>query len=219
MPTFYTAQGSAPTGIGNGDGYLKDWIAFEKGLTPPPFHLKHDTANGIIQVIFEKDTPISKCVCTIKCVYEEVTIGPFCPEETDYITTFTEQTFLETDPTVLLFSFTDSLGNATSFEVNSLVRVVPVVPTLSSEGSTIYVGVSAVTTGFTDVSDIATQLQVEKYVGNPTNTTTLMDWADIPIPTIADRRAIPGVLHGYRVRMRSATDNPSQWSAWSTITP
>lgn len=237
--TYYTAPAAVPSDIDTREDIASTWCCLEKGYTPPPFKLEHDTENDQVRVVFEPNPFSSTCKCQIECVAEGVafdgtdsTIGKFCPEDEDFQVVLSSLVFTSGEPTILAFTFEDVSGNVSSLEIPSIVTVVPRAPiaqlTLSDDDrrTSVIVGVPLYSETFYDLRDVVTQYQIERYVRNPTNKSIWVDWTRVGdrhqrhVNTkdrlVWDRDIATGVPYGYRVRFRTAFDNASLWSEWTT---
>lgn len=237
--TYYTAPGAVPADIDTREDVVSTWCCLEKGYTPPPFKLENDEDNGQVKVVFEPNPFSSTCKCQIECVAEGLAfdgtdsqIGKFCPEDEDFQVVLSSLVFTDGQPTVLAFSFEDVSGNVSTLEIPSIVTVVPKSPlahlSLSDDDrrSHVVVAVPLYSRTFYDLRDTVTQYQIERYIRNTTNKAIWVDWTNVgerhqrllnlKDRVHWDRDIATGVDYGYRVRFRTAFDNASLWSSWTT---
>ena len=236
---FYTAPASVPNDIDSREGLKSTWCCFDKGYTPPPFKLVQDEATGLVTVTFEKTTFTSTCKCRIVCetsalVFdnadpeEPAPVGSFCPADQGFQATLNDIVFSPDEPTVLSFLFQDVKGNESTVEVHSLLTVIPQRPlglTKTYDNQMVTeVAIPLYSAAFVDLRDVVDQYQIERYEGSPSNRQIFVDWTHTRGYGTRERahwdRAVrAGVTYGYRVRFRTAFDNPSPWSGWLTVTP
>lgn len=238
--TYYTPGAVVPADIDSkSPEQIGVFCCFNKGPTPVPFSIVQNETTGDVLVTFEISAFTQTCDCQIQCTTgalafdDEEEVGSFCPQDTDFKAALSGKTFSDSEPTDLIFWFTDSKGNTVSIQVTSIASVRPIAPLLALVDDPlrdrIEIGVLPLSRTHVDLSDAVTEYQIERYVGHPAAKKLLVDWVRIPTGTHAQRNnrdlvewdvdVRSGVEHGYRIRFRSTFDQTSRWSDWRTVTP
>ena len=214
---------------------------FDKGFTPPPVTVQNlDDGNGI-RLVFDSNTFTGEnCICNINCEGAvTMTLPPggeggttVCPS-TDGYTVDVNVDSTNVDPVVIEITYTDSQGNTSTTEINSIGGIQPSVLSswVSQEAGVDFIelGPTFVTTNGSNFREEIADWQVQHYVGNANNSQVVIDWTQaeqITNPThilnrtgdIARISLTSGNTYGFRVRYRSLYGEVSPWSDWITAT-
>ncbi len=253
MPSrvFYTSPGPSPWFSYMGDvpmphlnidhGFAGFGYAFNKGYTPPPVTVQNHADGNGLRLVFDSDTfTDAGCVCNINCEGAVLTGLPtggegettVCPSTDGYNIDINIET-TTADPVVINIDYTDSQGNQSSIEINSIYAISPQVLSywVSNESGVdfIEVGPTFTTTEGTSIRSDISNWQVQRYVGSSNNTQVCVDWQPVEQLTspvhILDRTSdiarislTSGNTYGFRVRYRSLYGEVSPWSDWITVT-
>lgn len=191
--------------------YIFEW---EKGVLPQPVSITYQ--NGSYNVVFEyagnKD-----CSCSIQCVVPSGISNniQFCPDQKQTVTIYNGG--LLSDPTTLLISLRDSVGNISALEIQPLMGVDPAPPTISYNESPRHVSVTILAESIGGIKLENTQYQVLKYDTNQHNYFVWKDWSNRSSMTFLDDDLLPGHTYGYAVRYRGQFNDITNLSSWSSI--
>jgi hypothetical protein len=126
-------QGQVPLsyGVNFPNQTCSDTYSWNKGILPLPVNLLYDQY-GNLSVVFEYKGNID-CSCNIQCsipsgVSSEVT---FCPGETQSITLYQDPN--QADPYSVLIQLSDTIGNVSSLQFQSLYTTIPKAPIAISD--------------------------------------------------------------------------------------
>jgi len=192
-----------------------DRYSWQKGVLPIPVAISY--ANGNYSIVFEYKGN-RNCSCAIQCVVPSGVSNniQFCPDETQSITTYVGD--LTDDPSTILISLRDSVGNLSVLELQPLLQVKPATPIIASQSSPsrIEVGITKTSTGGTYLENV--QYQILKYEGTANNYIVWKDWSNRQNLTFIDTEVLPYKTYGYAVRYKGAFDEISNLSDWNSIT-
>jgi len=187
-----------------------------KGLLPSPVNLTY--LQGSLGVTFEYNGSID-CSCDISCsvatgVTQNIT---FCPDESQTVILYQDPT--STDPFSVLIQLSDSVGNNSSLEFQTVFNTLPKKPVVTKGKKPKRVGINILRQSANNVqvgSEI--QYQVLKYLGTPTNYRVWKDWSRHSWSNFVDYDILPGQTYGYALRFRGVFGDESKLSEWSEIT-
>lgn len=194
-----------------------DTFSWNKGILPSPINLIYDQY-GNLSVVFEYKGNID-CSCNIQCsipsgVSSEI---KFCPGETQSITLYQDPN--QSDPYSVLIQLSDTIGNISNLQFQSLYTTIPKSPVIlaDSKPKRINVYISTQSTNGVELDNNA-QYQILKYEGTTSNYKIWKDWSSINWNSFVDYDIIPGQKYGYAVRFKGLFGEVSRISNWSEIT-
>jgi hypothetical protein len=212
-------QGQVPLsyGVNFPNQTCSDTYSWNKGILPLPVNLLYDQY-GNLSVVFEYKGNID-CSCNIQCsipsgVSSEVT---FCPGETQSITLYQDPN--QADPYSVLIQLSDTIGNVSSLQFQSLYTTIPKAPIAISDSKPKRINVYIATQSDNGVElDNNAQYQILRYEGSTANYKIWKDWSSINWNSFVDYDIIPGQKYGYAVRFKGLFGEVSRISNWSEIT-
>lgn len=222
-------------------GFVSYGFEFDKGYTPPPVTVENYSDGSGMRLVFDSDTFSDVgCVCNINCSGAVFTglptgsdgVAEVCPT-TDGYSVDVVTSGDGVDPVVIEIDYTDSQGNESTLEINSIYDISPQLLSywVSEESGVDFIELAPpfLTTSGTQLRDVVEAWQVQKYVSNEANAQTCVDWTTVKDTSnpvyylnrtsgVARVSLTSGTTYGFRVRYRSYFGELSPWSDWITAT-
>lgn len=189
---------------------------WEKGVLPSPVNLTY--LNGNLGVTFEY-LGNENCSCNLTCntatgVTQNIV---FCPNETQ--TVVIAQDASSQDPYSVLIQLSDTLGNISTLEFQTVFNAKPKSPIISKGSKPKRVEVAIAKESINNVSaEEGVQYQVLKYEGSPNNYRIWKDWSQHDWNNFVDYDVLPYHKYGYAVRFKGQFGDESQVSDWAEVT-
>jgi len=186
-----------------------------KGPTPNPYSLVYNSQQSKLHVFFQFEGN-SPCECNISCqnisgVSPEI---KYCPDQTsriivDYVS--------GNDPSDLVISFSDGLGNSSNFTYLPLVGISPTPPTAiaRTKPRRVEVGIARTSLGGKNLG-ANVYYQVWKFDSSLQTSRIWKDWNNRTFSTFTDTDVIPGRTYGYAVRYKGEFGEESPLSAFTS---
>jgi hypothetical protein len=187
-----------------------------KGVLPKPTRLTYDEGN--LGILFEYNGQVN-CNCNISCTIPSGVSQNilFCPGESQTVTVYQDPT--STDPYNISIQLSDSLGNISSLEFQSLAYTKPKHPNVAIGTKPKRAEITIFKQSENGVAvENGVMYRVLKYHGNKENTTIWKDWSDIDWNHFIDYDIIPGQRYGYCVLFKGKFGETSLQSEWTEIT-
>jgi len=191
-------------------------FVWNKGIIPSPVNLTY--VEGSLGVTFEYNGEVD-CACDISCsvasgVTQNIT---FCPGEMQTVILYQDPN--STDPFSVLIQLSDTIGNNSSLEFQTVFNTEPKPPIVTKGDKPKRVSVGILKQSANNVEiDAVVQYQVLKYVGSPANATVWKDWSRHDWSNFVDYDVLPRQSYGYALKFKGLFDDESQLSEWSEIT-
>jgi len=208
VPQAYNVNYPAQTATTN---YL--WV---KGVIPSPVNLTY--LNGELGVTFEYNGNVD-CSCDISCsIATGVTQNiQFCPDETQTVTLYQDPN--STDPFSVLVQLSDTIGNTSDLEFQTVFNTLPKAPIISVGEKPQRVNINILRQSANDIAvNDEIQYQVLKYFGSEANYQVWKDWSRHDWSNFVDYDVLPGQTYGYALRFRGMFGDISRISEWTEIT-
>jgi len=187
---------------------------WKKGVTPKPIGMSY--TNGQLEVTFEYQGNIP-CACSIQCIIPsgQQQQLEFCPGEQQSLVVSTG--ILSGDPSAILLSFTDPVGNSSNISIQSLINVIPETPTVVYKLSPrrIEIGLNKVSKN--GVVLASEDYKIYRYLGNPANAVVWKDWNNRAWEYFVDSDVIEGRTYGYAVMYKGEFQETSRLSEWAVV--
>lgn len=212
-------DGQVPSafGISIPNQSCSDIYTWNKGVLPSPVGLTYDN-NGNLSISFEYKGNID-CTCDIQCfipsgVSTEIN---FCPDEVKQVTLY--QNPNQADPYSVVLQLSDSLGNLSTLEFQSLFTTKPKSPIVMSDTKPkrVNVFISKESQNSVQIENKAAY-QIIKYEGSKSNNKIWKDWSTADWNSFVDYEIIPGQKYGYAVRYKGIFGEVSKISDWAELT-
>jgi hypothetical protein len=212
-------QGQVPSsfGVEFPNQSCSDVYTWNKGVLPSPVNLVYDQY-GNLSVFFEYKGNVD-CSCNIQCSIPSGVSSQinFCPGETQSIILYQDPS--QSDPFSVLLQLSDSIGNISNLEFQSLYTTIPKSPIVSTDTKPKRINVFIATASSNGVElDNNAQYQILRYEGTPSNHKIWKDWSNINWNSFVDYDIIPGQKYGYAVRFKGLFGEVTRISSWSEIT-
>jgi len=211
-------DGQVPLGYGVNfpNQTCSDSFSWTKGILPSPVNLSYDS-NGNLSVLFEYKGNID-CSCNIQCTIPSGVSNQinFCPGETQSIVLYQDPN--QSDPYSIIIQLSDSIGNISDLEFQSLFTTTPRPPIALSDTKPKRINVFIATESTNGVQlDGNAQYQILRYEGSASNHRIWKDWSDINWNSFVDYDIIPGQKYGYAVRFKGLFGEVTKLSSWSEV--
>jgi hypothetical protein len=194
-----------------------DTVELIKGVTPQPYALYFDENTGQLKLQYS-NLGSGPCYCDIDCV--DITAQgqqlEVCENEIQELTI--DSNSIVGDPTNVVITFRDSIGNETSLDTQILYNVTPREPGVAYMTNPTHVQVIPfyLTVNSRRIDPKKTQYQIWRYENSEDNVKLLQDWSSKSWSTYFDRDVKSGNLYGYSIRLRGEFKEVSNVSSWAT---
>lgn len=189
---------------------------WNKGIIPSPVNLTY--LQGSLGVTFEYNGTVD-CACDISCsiatgVTQNIT---FCPDEMQTVILYQDPS--STDPFSVLIQLSDTIGNNSRLEFQTVFNTVPKQPVVTIGEKPKRANINILRQSANDVEiDDEIQYQVLKYLGSPSNSRVWKDWSRHDWSNFVDYDVLPGQTYGYALKFRGMFGDESKISEWTEIT-
>lgn len=176
-------------------------IVFYKGITLDPWFIYFDPDTNELKIVFS-NVSSEPCLCAINC--QTPTIDdyslPDCEEQLQSITV--DANTIIGDPTDVLLTFLDVIGNTTNFDIQAIAGVIPKAPSVALEPKPFHtqIGINYVSVNTTPIDHNKVSYQLLKYTNKPDNFEILKDWSSKKWSMFYDKDIRPGHIYGYAVK-------------------
>lgn len=211
-------QGTVPLsyGVSFPNQTVSDTFEWNKGVLPQPVNLTY--TNGNLGVTFEYNGQ-TNCSCNIQCfipsgVSQQIT---FCPGEKQ--TVFLYRDPLSIDPYSILIQLSDSLGNVSEINTQTMLGMIPKAPLtlVGTKPKRVQINLTRLSANDVQISDDA-KYQILKYQGSEANAVVWKDWSSIAWSHFVDYEVVPYETYGYAVRFMGPFGDVSNQSSWTVVT-
>lgn len=192
--------------------------ALVKGVTPQPYKLYFDPVTNQLKIQYS-NLGGTACLCAINCTTP--TVDDFsltvCENEIQEVTV--DATSIFGDPTNVLITFQDSIGNLSNINVHAVATLVPAAPMALRMASPTCINVTIpfISATGTMIDQSKVKYQVLRYENNPGNAVVWKDWTAKSWKTLFDRNIRTGRTYGYAVRFKGEFGEISSLSDWTVI--
>jgi len=191
-------------------------VTYGKGVTPKPYKMFFDPNSNKLKIQYS-NLGSNPCPCAINCVTpsEEEFGLTICTDEIQEINV--DATNIFGDPTNVLVTFLDPVGNKTNFSIESMINVVPhkLSALEQSNPPRIEVALFYMSVNMTRITASKVQYQIWKYKGNPDSAEIWKDWSNENWSTFYDQDIETASEYGYAVRFKGEFGELSEFSDWT----
>jgi len=190
----------------------------QKGLLPTPYKIYFYSVTQQLKIQYS-DLGTGPCLCAINCTTP--TTDDFsltvCEDEIQEISITANSIF--GDPTDVVVTFADTIGNQSMLNIHAMVNVVPASPSVlvMSDPRHVQVSMYYLSKNNALIDKLKVKYQVLRYENNVDNVQVWKDWTSEPWKTMYDRNIRSGRRYGYAVRFQGEFGELSEMSAWTEV--